>query len=474
MALGGGGGAYLTGPQAAFYNPANLLIHDRAERFQISLGAAAFNFEPLVFGDDNQAQIDNFRDQFLRNITFNNVGNPIDRAGLVSNLFPSNSSSTENVSQYEINFIGINWKTDRVSFGISARSRVSNRYRTGRNYYDSSSFERNGENLYQQTLRQQFQVFHEISIGYAESFEFLNGLTPNLDKFSIGIAPKLILAGAYFDASYRSTNVIDDNNNITNNRSYSQFSSGAFSDQTSQIINGLNTLNATNLAFTDNWLNEINGIGVGMDVGITYLITFGDDLSVLEGSNQLTSKSFRLSFSLTDVGLVRYTNNPLSLTKNESSGAITNLNGVSDILFEGQPGSFFPFLEQNNQLSILNELDDADDESFSSILPTALHTGFLLEINRLKLMGDFNIGLTNNAFTTDKLLTHLGIEIRPLPFLPLRAGTRLAINTPTLITLGTGIESRRFELSFAAQFTEDNLSDNLISGIAVSSITINF
>ena len=146
---------------------------------------------------------------------------------------------------------------------------------------------------------------------------------------------------------------------------------------------------------------------------------------------------------------------------------------VSDLVFEGSPGSFITFLDTNNQSDIIRGAS-REEESFSNLLPMALHGGVLLEINRLKLSGDLNWGLTNNAFNTRRLLSHFGIELRPLPFLPLRAGTRLALNRPTLFSFGTAIEARRFELSIATQFSNRDLSDRILSGIAVTALSFNF
>ncbi len=474
VALGGGGAAYLTGPQAAFYNPANLIIQDRSRRFQVSLGNSAFLFNPVIYGDDNNNQVSVFRDQFIPETGLSSINSTSDREDFIDKQYGDSRTLSENIARFEVNWFGVNWKNDRFSFGISARSRAANRIQAGRNFFDTQPFERNNERYYRQNLRQQFQVLHEVSFGYAESIELLNGLTPALDQFSIGIAPKFIIAGPFFDASFRSLSNINPQNQISRTGSYTQFSSGAFSSQTEAVLSGASAANAASSAFTGSWFNEITGFGGGIDIGMTYLVTFGSDLSTLEGSEQFTNRSLRISFSITDVGLIRYTENPVEIRQQENTQDISSLNPVSDTYFEGQPGSYFSFLEANNALNFTSMLSEQDAKAFSRILPTSLHTGMLLELNRLKLMGDFSVGLTNSAFSNDKLLTHIGVEVRALPFLPLRAGTRLAINTPTLLTFGTGIETRYFELSLAAAFNEDRLSDGLLTGAGLASLSLNF
>jgi hypothetical protein len=474
LALGGGGAAYLTGPQAAFYNPANLIIQDRSRRFQISIGNTAMLFNPVQYGDNNSGQVTEFRNHFIPYNSLNPIQDANARDDLLDQQFGSSRTLSENIARFELNWFGLNWKNENYSFGISARSRAANRFQAGRNFFDTQPFERDNERYYRQNLRQQFQVLHEISFGYAESIELLNGLTPALDQFSIGIAPKFIIAGPFFDASFRSLSNISPQNQISRTQSYTQYSSGAFSAQTESVLSGASAANATSMAFDGSWFNEVTGFGGGIDIGLTYLVTFGSDLSTLEGSEQFTNRSLRISFSLTDVGLIRYTENSSEIRQQENTQDISALNPVSDEYFDGRPGSYFAFLEANNSLNFPATLSENDDRAFSRILPTSLHTGMLLEINRLKLMGDFSIGLTNNAFSNNKLLTHIGVELRALPFLPLRAGTRLAINTPTLLTFGTGIETRYFDLSVAAAFNEDRIADGLLTGAGMASLSFNF
>src|SRR5699024_10067662 len=94
----------------------------------------------------------------------------------------------------------------------------------------------------------------------------------------------------------------------------------------------------------------------------------------------------------------------------------------------------------HNSTAIPNPLLNAQKmsrSSFSTLLPTALNAGILLELSRVKLMGDLTLGLNNTAFTTTKLMAHFGLEIRPVRQIPVRFGTRLAAGLPPRIGLGT-------------------------------------
>jgi len=115
------------------------------------------------------------------------------------------------------------------------------------------------------------------------------------------------------------------------------------------------------------------------------------------------------------------------------------------------------------------------NNTFSTLLPMALHGGALLEINRLKLMGDVSIGLTNNAFNSTKIASSLGIEIRPLSFLPLRGGIRFEAQRPDFISAGTAIETNRFDISLSAMFKPNSLSERpSLTGAVISALRFHF
>lgn len=66
-------------------------------------------------------------------------------------------------------------------------------------------------------------------------------------------------------------------------------------------------------------------------------------------------------------------------------------------------------------------------------------------------MGDFRYEFGDNAFSRDRFTTYIGTELRPFPFLPLRAGTRFSSNLPGYYSFGTGLETHYFDLNAAIQ-----------------------
>jgi hypothetical protein len=149
-------------------------------------------------------------------------------------------------------------------------------------------------------------------------------------------------------------------------------------------------------------------------------------------------------------------------------------NNLATNAFIGAPGQFLQFTDQ---FALTNPFTNStrDDESFSVLLPTAAHAGAMFEINRLKLMGDLSLGFTNNAFNSRKLVASVGMEVRPLKFLPLRAGTQLATELPSFFSFGTAIESKFWDLSIATQFVSRNFSEEpILSGTTIAAFQFHF
>src|SRR5690606_31168349 len=113
-----------------------------------------------------------------------------------------------------------------------------------------------------------------------------------------------------------------------------------------------------------------------------------------------------------------YTNYLMSAT----SGPDTLFNPTLPVqtanqIFAGTRMQYMAFLKAFGESDPFTPAEKSTS-AFSVLLPMALHGGALLELNRLKLMGDVSIGLTDNAFNSTRLTSALGIELRPFMFLP--------------------------------------------------------
>lgn len=453
VALGGGGTAYLTGYESLFVNPANLHIREKNYRRQIALlqGGATFD-TPIKFLNPAD-RFSSYRDALL---PF--TGSAVDRSysddvsfdEFMGRNFPGNRRFNTQQSLTDLYWFGMKWYGQDRSYGLALRSRTLSRYETGRGHYTTQPLEtRNDELLIDRSFYHSYQTYHELSFGYAETFTFLSGLMPGLSEFIVGIAPKVILAGSYLDSEYTNQyRSADGGQSWRREGGFSQQSSGIFSSSDKQISPSEAAIKHPSGALAD--MMSPTGVGFGLDVGLTYLITFGSDLSVLRREDMPTEKSLRLSMSVTDLGAVFYYRDPQTHTTPEIDEEADRPAQTTDLFFQGAPGEHLFFLDQMDD-SPLGLVDQLRPDRYEALLPTTINAGALFQINRVKLAGDISYQLSRTRFASNYPTAYFGIEIRPLSFLPLRAGTRLTPNQTGYYSFGAGIETGRFDISGGIQ-----------------------
>ncbi|MEO1021215.1 MAG: DUF5723 family protein [Bacteroidota bacterium] len=474
IALGGGGITYITDYNANFINPANLMIRDRGGNTHIGAFIGGFSFIPVQNFrnlDDQQANLELYLQDFEDGqyaITES------ERLDILDDHYVRDRSTAKHRARADVTLLGFKWQNDHRAFSIAARTRTSSNFEVGRGWYsaepntDESAF-------LDRTLNQTIQTLHEISFGYAEHISFLSDATSRLDAFSFGIAPKIVFGGAYQEAEWNNQYLEATPAGMVNQLSSFTFSGvGGISQGIQDYRSGVPVQQALaqNL---DNEVLQTYGIGAGVDIGFTYLFTFGDDFSTLDNTLQTTSRSIRLSVSVTDLGFVNYDAKTVQLTVPTdtiatSSSSITQ---ASDA-FIGAPGQLVQFIDAFGRTNPIQEAA-LNNDGFSTLLPTSFNAGILVELNRLKLMGDLNLGLQQTAFNSPTLITSIGAELYVFRFLPVRAGTQFASELPSLLSLGAAIETRRWDLSIAAQFsTRDFNSSTAITGATVAALQFHF
>ncbi len=490
ISLGGGGAAYVTGYDANFINPANLMIRERTTEFTLGIGQIGAHFIPVMAADNIYTQLNRYGDFFnaYQSGSFNLTSGQ--RQTILDQNYPNGRILSEHQHRLDMVLGGVHWQRANQSFSFIARVRNSTRVEVGRGWYDTNFIERGGssEFIRDMSLVQQSQYLYEFSFGFAQTFDFVSGLIPRVGKLYIGIAPKFIVGGSYmnlnYDARYWFTEETDQPQLI---RSLNYQSTGNFSRATTLYNNTGDASNAISRGFpsslTESYTEYFkpDGYGGGFDFGLLYVLSFGDDLSLVQQSeDQVLNKSLRLGFSVTDLGFVAYNKNPLSLIQKKDS-AQTQLEGASESRFEGVPGQYIPFLDKANpslnplRYNQLNFEVNEKESGFTAILPTSFNAGMLLQLNRLKLAADLSLGLNDSAFNNTKLIGHFGIEFAPIKPVPIRLGTRIASGQPLLWGAGTGIEMRHWELTIGTQFLSRGNSSGLeFSGAAVSGLKFHF
>lgn len=448
MALGGGGTAYLTGFEALFVNPANLLIQEKNYTFQVSLLQSGYYFDSLEPISDLQNRFGRYLDLMA---PYNSDLDQMisNREELIDRSFFENRSNAYFLNQTEINWFGIKWARPEKSFAVAARTRIGSRYRLGKGLYSATPLDRSDSFLINQSFTHQYQVLHEISFGYAESFTYLNGLTPSLSEFIVGIAPKLVVPGSFLDVQFRNRYTLNNQTGLWDNEiAYNQQSTGVLTDRAENFF--FPQINPESPDYSASDLLRPTGIGFGIDAGITYLITFGDDLSVLRHEDDLTEKSLRISLSVTDIGMVYQTTKPFEFDIEPQTSEQEETGTVTDLLFQGAPNEHFSFLADYFDPSAFSSFA-VREQAIEVSLPASVQAGALFQYNRFKLMGDVSYTIVDNAFKPSGFTLFSGFELRPLSYLPIRAGTRLTPGLPGYLSFGSGLETDRFDILAAFQ-----------------------
>ncbi len=473
MGLGGGGTSYITGYDALFINPANIQLREKNYRLQFSFAeSGAYIDTPL-----------RIRNAGKRFDTYTNLFNPPgyseyllsdgDRETLLSRHYPAGRLDRQFRSATSINWFGIKWFRDERSYAFSVRTRQSSRFTVGRGWYDVNPVETNDGFEIDRTLSHSFQTLHEISFGYSESFSFLSGLFPRISRFNIGIAPKIVISGASYSTRYADSYTQSDAQSPwVRESSYSFESTGTFSEQAQQLATGFNPVVAGETQFGTSDLTRPAGIGAALDLGITYIFTFGDDLSLIRRGEEATEKSLRLSLSVTDLGMIHHFDDPFRSELSTSTSETDDPGSLSNYSYSGAVLQDFQFLAADG-IHPLQEAGIQNRGSYQSMLPTSIQSGVLFQINRIKLMGDFSLGLNDNAFQSTKFKSFIGAEVRPFSFLPLRAGTRLATELPGYYSFGAGLETTYFDVNAAVQFRSTAAGPTL-EPVAASAVAIKF
>lgn len=453
MALGGAGTAYLSGYEASLLNPANLAIPSHEGRLHIGLGHIGLSYEPVLSAASANTQLSNFKNSFYPYTEGSNLLSSAQRNFLLAENYGENNVTSQHMNRADLIIGGFLLQKEEEAYSFTIRTRMGSSIETGRGWYSSEFQDNNDEQVRDFTLSQQKQQLYEFSFGYGREFTIVNGLIPRLSKLYVGIAPKLVISGMYHDLEYDARYSITDTGEIIYNSDFSFRSTGDFSRATVSYMSTADIQETISGTMERELVSKTGGYGIGFDFGFTYLIPLGGDLPT-EKENRAhaeVNKSLRISFSITDIGAVRYYDQPLQLSSSQDSIQIDQQE-IAQTMFTGAGGQYLAYFDKANALTnpFLNP-DSQNRSDFVQMLPTSISTGLLFELSRLKLISDVTLGLNNTAFTTTKLAVHLGMELRPHQQIPIRFGTRIAAGAPVNIGFGTGLESRYWDFKIGAQ-----------------------
>lgn len=469
ISLGNGGTAYLSGSEALFWNPANLSINDRQGTIHVNIGQTGILYEPVLSSDIAGDQFFNFTDSYFPYRPGTTDITSANRKTILNENYPRNRLVSQHQTRADIMLGGLSWYRGEETFSIAARARFSSRIEVGKGWYSSNYVSQNNQEILDYTLDQHINQNLEIALGYAREFTFINGLFSRLNKLYVGISPTFIIAGPSFNARYNGQQIRSNDGTaepyITD---FSYHSSGSFTNMAYDYIASNNPLEAINNNLNKKLQFQPTGYGAAFNFGLTYLIPIGNSLNLIEPTPEesVVGKSLRISISVNDIGMIRYSRDPLTFSS-PSDTLQTGQEFPQSSMFIGSGGQYLTYFDSATEIrNPLLNAQNPSDEAFSALTPSSLNGGILLDLKRLKFMGDLTIGLNNNAFTNAKLAMHIGIEARPVKKIPLRIGTRLATGLPAYVGLGTGFETRYLDFNIGSQiiFRSQTFTTEFVGG----------
>ena len=458
----GGGSAYITGFEANFYNPANLLIPDYKYSTEIELGSAALQLSRRPI-NRTFLPYQGYIDQFLPNQTgiYLDVGD--NRQRLLDEWFNGDETNYSRYATLSATPLGISWQHGPFAYSIGIHSRAFNRFDISKGWYSG-----NGENITKQNplyrdLKQTIATYQEISVGFAQEVTLVDGWSPKLNRIYVGVAPKFIIPGMLMQADYRSDYQRGaDGNIIMQTRSLNMMSAGAVSSAWNGAENEL----------TNTDLFNPTGWGVGLDMGITYVKSLGNDISLLKGNNRTAlRKSFRLSVSITDIGFVRYNHQATTVKRAKTTNAVQQVTTGPVTEFTGSPVQYMSYLQSDGANS--GYLKAGNVKNINISLPTAFHIGAAYQDNWWMLTGDLTYSLNKNTFNFGGWMGHAGAELRIVHFLPIRAGIQWRPGHHLILASGVGIDTKRVSMDFGAQFSAPSSSRGFyLMGAAMTTLRL--
>lgn len=466
MGAGGAGTVIGSGYEALFSNPANLIhgypVKDPDRRI-VSLMAGGIQFDsPAPVG--SAGELRTVLGGWIRGYSpTGSTRYPLQLEEHLARNFPDASSASTHQVLGEWHWFGLQWDRGARTYAVSLRSRFANRSTTARGLYDGTPVWEDDQWILDRSTTTYFHALHELSFGFAEPVTFLNGLLPGLSQFVIGIAPKLVLGGSYQSTAWKDRFTRPDSATPwSRTRSLTSYTTGPFSRQQEQYQSG-----GTYVPGRRNLFGQ-GGLGAGLDVGLNWVTPLGRDFSWIE-SDQPPSSSLQISVSFLDIGMIHYRDQPTQRHVSERTVTGSTLPDPVDHLFMGRPGEQLPFHFENG----VDPLDGsvAESSNLLVLLPSTIQTGAALRHQKWTLSGDLAIGLTDDAFNTNRLLGFLGIEYRVRPQLPLRVATRLSQNQNDYLAIGSGWIGEQFEFSFTVQLrSEWGVPSGELSGWSVGAL----
>ncbi len=437
QAMGGTGTAISSGVEAAFTNPANLMIRNHKQGFLFHVGHGTFQSTNEIA--DRHA-IRPFR------IWGPSSEHPI---GDDPNGFAS----------FDQLMLGMSYTGPSFAMSLGWRIRGENTWTAGAGWTDASG------DLVDRSLSQNLFIRQEVALGFAWEYELISGWLTDLSKLHVGVNPKIVLPGMFIEQRLTSLYGRAGDGTLTQVGSYDLLAAGA--------IGAFAASGGAGLPLTDQDLLAPTGIGGGLDMGFTYIIGLGNEQSLGYLRRDQTTNSIRISASIRDVGIVSLKEAPVRRVAESESTVNPTISAPSTLGFSGSPGHIEAILsEADTERKIRDRAVPGREGSINLSLPTTVNAGGALQLNRFLMTGDIRIPLHTHPYYLDSRSLRMGTEIKLLRLLPMRGGVIFREGYETTYTAGFGIDMRNLDISFSGSFRMSDNGHMIPVGLGVAALQL--
>lgn len=437
QAMGGAGTAISSGTDAAFTNPANLMIRNHRQGFLLHAGHGSF--------------------QSTNEIADRHAIHPFQIWGAASE-HPI-TEDPDGYASFDQLLVGMSYTGPSFAMSLGWRVRGENTWTAGAGWTDTSG------DLLDRSLTQNLFIRQEIALGFAWEYELISGWLTDLSKLYVGVNPKVVIPGMFIEQRLGSYYSRLPDGTTTHVGSYDLLSAGA--------MGAFAASGGTGVPLTTEDLLTTTGIGGGLDMGFTYIIGLGNEQSLGYRRRDQTKNSIRIAASITDIGIVSLSEAPVRRT----AEAQASLNPVVPTPltqgYSGSPGHMEAILsEADTERAARDRALPGEEGSINLTLPTTLNGGGALQLNRFLVTGDIRIPLYTHPYYADSRSLRLGSEVKLLRLLPMRGGVIFREGFETTYTAGFGIDMRNLDLSFSGSFRMSDSGHVIPVGLGVAALQV--
>jgi len=402
---------------------------------------------------------------------------PIDITDWVERLFETNSSESSFQKNIEYDVLDLMFQNNQVSLGVIVEYRSLNQFTLGRAWFESTWIANNNDLLQNQNLSQKGANFFSIGLNYSEKWDVLTNNSPRSDVLSIGFSPRLLFAGD-LQLHTLTQNIMSSNQKLHSESSVQV--SGSSQDAIVQLISGKtldeieNNRNPLLPTTTDAFKQ---GLGYGIDIGVSYLLNIGNETSLATDLSTPLGRVFGLVLNITDIGYIHYKDVstltiPFEQIDGPKDGLIPHI--PNDLLnpYEGKTLDFFRYLDSIDNLNQLLQNGETR-QSLDVILPTKATLGLMLLWNKWRIQTSIEYSFFDTIGSIPSWSYQGQISIEPIDHFMISSGYTSSTVWADEVHLGIGISIKNIQIAVKSHISPSHGGGDLLpqhysfSGISI-------